>query len=407
MRIKYCRNCKSNKIKSVLRLGKISYTGKFPKKNQKIKKANIEIIICKSCKLVQLADNYNLKYLYGKDYGYRTGINKTMTDHMKKISNVLSKKVSLKKNDAVLDIASNDGTLLNFYNRDVITFGIDPILNKYKNNYKNINFKLPNFFEYNKIRKKFKNKFKIITALSVFYDLKNPNKFLKDLSNLITNDGIILIEFADLQSIIKKKMFDTFCHEHLEYYSTTVINMMLNKNNLKLIDVKENEINGSSKQFFIAKKNSIFKTNLKKIKHFLELEKKEKLNTVQTFYKLKKEIFFLKRKLLDKINTILKNKQKIHGYGASTKGNVLLQFFGIDNKKIKFISDRNPKKNNLYTPGTNIKIVNEKISRSKEPDYYLVLPWHFKNEILKREKTFLKKKTKFIFPLPNITVSTI
>ena len=308
MRIKYCRNCKSNKIKSVLRLGKISYTGKFPKKNQKIKKENIEIIICKSCKLVQLADNYNLKYLYGKDYGYRTGINKTMTDHMKKISNVLSKKVSLKKNDAVLDIASNDGTLLNFYNRDVITFGIDPILNKYKNNYKNINFKLPNFFEYNKIRKKFKNKFKIITALSVFYDLKNPNKFLKDLSNLITNDGIILIEFADLQSIIKKKMFDTFCHEHLEYYSTTVINMMLNKNNLKLIDVKENEINGSSKQFFIAKKNSIFKTNLKKIKHFLELEKKEKLNTVQTFYKLKKEIVFLKRKLLDKINTILKNK---------------------------------------------------------------------------------------------------
>ena len=198
MRIKYCRNCKSNKIKSVLRLGKISYTGKFPKKNQKIKKANIEIVICKSCKLVQLADNYNLKYLYGQDYCYRTGINKTMKDHMKKISNVLSKKVSLKKNDAVLDIASNDGTLLNFYNRDVITFGIDPILKKYKNNYKNINFKLPNFFEYNKIRKKFKNKFKIITALSVFYDLKNPNKFLKDLSNLITNDGIILIEFADL-----------------------------------------------------------------------------------------------------------------------------------------------------------------------------------------------------------------
>ena len=217
------------------------------------------------------------------------------------------------------------------------------------------------FFEYNKIRKKFKNKFKIITALSVFYDLKNPNKFLKDLSNLITNDGIILIEFADLQSIIKKKMFDTFCHEHLEYYSTTVINMMLNKNNLKLIDVKENEINGSSKQFFIAKKNSIFKTNLKKIKHFLELEKKEKLNTVQTFYKLKKEIVFLKRKLLDKINMILKNKQIIHGYGASTKGNVLLQFFGIDNKKIKFISDRNPKKNNLYT----ISSIDEKPSVAK------------------------------------------
>ena len=407
MKIKSCRNCRSRNLKSVFKLGKFSFTGKFPKKNQRIKKANIELVICKYCKLVQLADNYDLKYLYGQDYGYRTGINKTMTEHMRKITHQLSKRVGLKNNDAVLDIASNDGTLLNFYKKNIITFGVDPILNKYKNNYKDINFKLSDFFNYNKIRNKFKNKFKIITALSVFYDLKNPNKFLKDLSNLITNDGLILIEFADLQSIIKKKMFDTFCHEHLEYYSTTVINEMLIKNNLKLIDIKENDINGASKQFYIAKKNSVYKSNFKKIKYFLKLEKKEKLNTEHTFHVLKKEISSLKRKLLNKINIILKNKKKIHGYGASTKGNVLLQFFGIDNKKIELISDRNPKKNNLYTPGTNIRIVNEKISRSKKPDYYLVLPWHFKNEILKREKTLLKKRTKFIFPLPKITVSTI
>ena len=301
MKIKFCRNCKSRKLKSVFKLGKFSFTGKFPKKKQKIKKANIELMICKSCKLVQLADNYDLKYLYGQDYGYRTGINKTMTEHMRKIAYQLSKRVGLKNNDAVLDIASNDGTLLNFYEKNIITFGVDPILNKYKKNYKNINFKLPDFFKYNQIRKKFNNKFKVITALSVFYDLKNPNKFLKDLSNLITNDGLILIELADLQSIIKKKMFDTFCHEHLEYYSTTVINRMLNKNNLELIDIKENDINGASKQFYIAKKNSVYKSNFKKIKYFLKLEKREKLNTEHTFNVLKKEISSLKGKLLNKI----------------------------------------------------------------------------------------------------------
>ena len=151
MKIKFCRNCKSRKLKSVFKLGKFSFTGKFPKKKQKIKKANIELMICKSCKLVQLADNYDLKYLYGQDYGYRTGINKTMTEHMRKIAYQLSKRVGLKNNEAVLDIASNDGTLLNFYKKNIITFGVDPILNKYKKNYKNINFKLPDFFKYNQI----------------------------------------------------------------------------------------------------------------------------------------------------------------------------------------------------------------------------------------------------------------
>ena len=197
-------------------MGNLHFTGKFSSLRQKIKKKPITLKICKNCELVQLAHNYNLKYLYGPDYGYRTGINKTMLNHVKRVTELLSKKTVLRKNDLVLDIASNDGSLLNFYNKNIIKFGIDPILNKYKKNYKNIKYSIPNFFSANKIKSKTKKKFKIITALSVFYDAEDPNKFLSDVKDLLLPNGVFLVEFADLASILKFKMFDTICHEHID-----------------------------------------------------------------------------------------------------------------------------------------------------------------------------------------------
>ena len=146
MRIKQCRNCKSKKLITLFSLGNLCFTGKFSSLNDNIKKKPVTVVLCKSCELVQLAHNYDLKYLYGPDYGYRTGINKTMTDHVKKITQILAKKTSLKKNDLVLDIASNDGTLLNSYKKNIIKFGVDPILNKYKKNYKNIKYSISGFF---------------------------------------------------------------------------------------------------------------------------------------------------------------------------------------------------------------------------------------------------------------------
>ena len=212
--------------------------------------------MCKKCSLVQLAHNYNLKYLYGPDYGYRTGINRTMLNHVKKVTQTLTKKTSLNKNDLVLDIASNDGSLLNFYSKNVVKIGIDPILNKYKQNYRNIKYTIPNFFSAREVQKKTKRKFKIITALSVFYDAESPNKFLNDVKNLLMPDGVFLVEFADLASILKFKMFDTICHEHIEYYSSKVILNLASQNGLRVFDIKENKINGGSKQYFICLKNS-------------------------------------------------------------------------------------------------------------------------------------------------------
>ena len=406
MKITSCRNCKSKYFSKLFTLGKMCFTGKFPKNlTTNIPKVVISLIMCKSCKLVQLDRNFNPKYLYDTNYGYRTGINATMTQHVKGVVKESIKIVKLKKKDSVLDIASNDGTLLNFYKKNIFRVGIDPLIKKYKNQYKNINFGIQDFFSYKAIRKKKINKkFKIITALSMFYDLPNPNKFLEDAKKVLDKEGIIVLEHADLLSIIKNCQFDTICHEHLEYYSSRVIIELMNKNELRVFNLKANTINGGSMRYYICHKDSKYKNNNKKINKILSEEMKSKLDKANTFNDFFKLINVQKKKLLKITNKIIKKKETIHGYGASTKGNVLLQYFGINSNKISYIADRNPQKVNLYTPGTKIKIVSESFSRMCKPNYYLVLPWHFKKEIILREKKAIKDGSKFIFPLPKVKI---
>ena len=386
MKTKSCRNCKTSSLIDLFSLGKISFTGKFAKnKKINIKKTPLDLIICKKCKLVQLKHNYDLKYLYGPDYGYRTGINRTMSEHVKNVTKILEKKVNLKPGDYVLDIASNDGTLLNYYKKKYYTFGIDPLVKKYQANYKSINFKVPSFFSKKKILEVTKKKFKIITALAVFYDLENPNDFLSDVEKILDKDGIILIEFADILSMIKFNMFDAICHEHLMYLSSKIIFQMAKRNKLRVFDIKYNDINGGSAQYFICKNNSKFKNNTKNLNIALKKETRADIENIKIYKKFFKKIESIKYNLKKIINKIKKNNQSIHAYGASTKGNVLLQYFGIGNKDIDFVADRNPKKINYYTPGTKIKIISEKMSRDISPNFYLVLPWHFKKEILERD----------------------
>ena len=406
MKIKYCRNCNNNKFFNILSLGKMNFTGKFSKSFFcNIPSAHLNLLMCKKCKLVQLDKSFSQKYLYGNDYGYRTGINNTMTTHVEKTVKKCSALVKLKTNDHVLDIASNDATLLNVYNKNIITVGIDPLVNKYKRYYKKINHKIPNFFQIADIKKlNLKKKFKIITALSVFYDLRDPNKFIRDVRNILDEKGIFILEHADLLSIIKNNLFDTICHEHLEYYSSKIIIEMMYRNGLKVFDHEFNDINGGSSRYYICHQKMNYKIKQKKIKTLLLNERKFGLHSKKIFKIFFKKILNEKDKLQKLIKEIKNKKLIIHGYGASTKGNVLLQFYGIGNKDINYIADRNPLKYNLFTPGTKIKIISESYSRRLEPDYYLVLPWHFKKEILIIEKKIRQKGTKFIFPLPKVKI---
>ena len=401
-----CRNCKKKKFSNLFSLGKLSFTGKFANsKKDNIPSAEVTLVKCNNCHLVQLNKNFNPKFLYGKDYGYRTGLNSTMTNHVKSVALEGKKLSNLKNGESVLDIASNDGTLLNFYPQNITTVGIDPIIKKFPTYYKNINHKIGNFFTFQNVKKiGLKNKFKIITALSVFYDLKDPNKFIKDVKKLLDSEGVFILEFADLLSIIKNCLFDTICHEHLEYYSSKIIINMMKKNGLKVINITKNNINGGSMRYHIVHEQSFQKENIKKINSILAEEKKYKLESISTYKNFQKKINKLRIKLSNFIKQNINKGKIFHGYGASTKGNVLLQYFNISNIQINYIADRNPLKYGKYTPGTKIEIISEKKSRLKRPDFYLVLPWHFKEEIIKREKLTIKQGSKFIFPLPKFSI---
>ena len=223
------------------------------------------------------------------------------------------------------------------------------------------------------------------------------------MKKILHKDGVIIIEVADLYKTIKNNVFDTFCHEHLEYYSYQTINFLMKKNNLKIFDHEYHDINGGSSRFYVCHKEKKIKIS-KKINKILNMERKEKIFKNQTFKLFYKRIKNLKSEFKKLMNELKKNKKIVHGYGASTKGNILIQFYGLSDKEIPFIAERNKQKFNCYTPGSKIKIISESRSRYLKPDYYVVLPWHFKKEILLREKKIRKKGTKFIFPLPKLQI---
>ena len=400
-----CRICYSKSLNKVINLGYLAFTGKFWNKNKKVPKAPLELVQCKKCELVQLGHNFSRKFLYSKDYGYRSGINNTMRNHLLKIVRKINTLVELKKNDVVLDIASNDGTLLNSYkNKKIKKFGIDPTIIKFNKYYLDIDYKIANFFNKKLYFSKTKTKAKVITAISVFYDLPDPNKFLYDIKNILHKDGIFLIEQSDLYLMLKHNSVDTICHEHLEYYSVHVIKNLIKKHGLKIFYHEYNEINGGSSRFYICHNdNNKFKCFNFFLKKIIKRERKYGMFNNLAFKKFQIRIKKIGINLKKKLQFFKNNKKLVHGYGASTKGNVTLQYFNIGNY-LEYIADRNLEKCNLYTPGSNIKIISEKESRLMSPDYYFVLPWHFKNEILKREKNIIRKGTRFIFPFPKVSI---
>jgi len=404
-KIKYCRSCKSKKLYYLFSLGDHYFTGIFPQnKNTTVPKGKLTLLMCKNCSLVQLSENFNLNKMYGNNYGYRTGLNLSMVNHIKEKVNYLKNKFEINNEDLVLDIGSNDGTLLKFFNKNNL-IGIDPTISKFSKYYPKKIKKVANFFSKKNLDKILnKKKIKLITSIAMFYDLPDPISFAKDIYNILDDEGIWHLEQSYSGYMLKNLAYDTICHEHAEYYSLKSIKYIFDKSNLKIIDIKFNEINGGSFAISVAKKNSKRKTNKLIIKKILNYEKNNKINTISMYKNFFKKINNEKAKLI-KLLVNLNNKNKtIFGYGASTKGNVILQFCNLKDKQIKFICDVNKDKENCYTPGSKIKIINEKLAKKLKPDYYIVFPWHFKNFILKKEKLLIKNKTKFIFPLPKLRI---
>jgi len=404
-KIKNCRLCKSTKIRKLIDFGSIACSSTFPlKKNNYNKITPMVFCICGKCKLAQLLHNYNLKELYNDNYGYKSGINESMVKHLNGITSNIKKIVNFKKEDYVLDIGSNDATLLKTFNSSKLNYvGIDPTIKRFKKNYpkkfktKSTFFSKKQFFILSKGKKA-----KAITSIAVFYDIIDPGKFISDIKNILHEDGIYVMEQSYLPVLLKNNAYDSICHEHLTYFTLMQIKYLCEKNGLKIFKTSLNKIYGGSIQVFICNKEANFKVDFKSIKRCTDLEKKyvneKKLNH------FKKKIKSLSIKLNQTIKKIKQKKKSIHVCAASTKGNITLQYSKINNHQIDYASDRNQSKWTRKMPGSNIPIISEKTSRSLNPDYYLVLPWHFKKEFIKRENKFLTSGGKLIFPLPKIEI---
>jgi len=406
-----CRICGSKNLTSILNLGEQYFANYSSKSNDVVpfeEKLPLELIRCdrsldpKSCGLVQLRHTTPPNIMYDR-YFYRSGINQTMTNNLNEIVKQTILKIDLGSDDFVIDIGCNDGTLLQNYKQlSVKSIGFDPAKNMAEFSKQSGATIITEFFSSDEFIKNFGNyKAKIITSIAMFYDLENPNIFVEDIAKILHPDGIWVLELSYLPLMLSENAFDTIVHEHLEYYHFSVLEFLLSKHNLKVVDVYLNDINGGSFRVFVQHENKLI--NNESIKRISELQEKEEhlnLDTNQLFDTFINRVHTEKEKLITFIKNETSLGKKIHCYGASTKGNTLLQFYNLDKKLIQFIADRNPDKWGRRTIGTDIPIISEEESHSMNPDYYLILPWHFITEFTERENDYLKNGGKLIVPLP-------
>ena len=403
--IKKCRFCEKNRFENIIDLGNQPLSGVFPNIKSKDPPRNkLQLIRCVNCKLIQLKHTANIKKMYGSDYGYNSSLSKLMINHLRSEFNNLMNYAKSKSNISVLDIGSNDSTFLSFYEKNIFKLGVDPSGNRFLKNYKKNNAYLINdFFSYENISKKYPNKkFDIITSYAMFYDIDNPLSFCKDINKLLCRNGVWNLELSYLPLLIQNMTYDQICHEHLTYYDLTMLNKILSVSKLKILHVSFNEINGGSFNIICSKKNSKFKPNNKMLNNVINNEK-------LLLYESDLSSFALRVKNSAKVvksflNLLKETKKRVIGYGASTKGNIVLNYLKIDSKLLNFICDQNTFKLNKITPGSRIKIISKNKMRSMNCDYLFVLIWPFRKEVISQEIAYIKKGGKLIFPLPMLHI---
>ena len=392
-----CKNCKSRTLKKIIPIGKQPISSHFYKKKMyNLKNYSLDLYICNKCGLVQFKTLPKLDHMYGLNYGYRTSLSPLMINHIKQKYLKITKEIK-NKEIKILDIGCNDGTFLNFFSKKkkISLYGIDPSSEKFKKFHSNKINLIIDYFSKKKIINKYKKiKFDFITSFAMFYDIENPNSFCRDIKDLLNDDGKWILELSYFPSLLKKLTYDQICHEHVTYYTLTTFEKVIKKNGLKILDFNLNDINGGSIEITCCKKNSKHKTN--KLKIDIQKNFEKKINS-ESYNNFNRRIDNVKKTL----NLFLKNnKFNVIGYGASTKGNIVLNHCEIDNKHLNYICDANPFKFNRYTPGTNIKIISKEKMRKLKPKYLLVLIWSFRKEVIIQEKKFILNGGKLIFHLP-------
>ncbi|NLQ06211.1 class I SAM-dependent methyltransferase [Cylindrospermopsis raciborskii] len=405
--LKSCRISGSSNLVPVLNLGNQALTGVFPKnKDEGITVGPLELVWCPDSGLLQLRHSYDLTEMYGTNYGYRSGLNESMVKHLHNKVAYLNRLCPLVEGDIVLDIGSNDATLLSAYQTNGINrIGIDPTGIKFSQYYTNDIQLIPDFFTAEAYRSKFKDRdAKIITSIAMFYDLESPGDFVADIASILDVEGVWHFEQSYMPTMLRMNAYDTVCHEHLEYYSLHVVKKLVEQYDLKVIDVQMNAVNGGSFAVTVARQESNLKPNSTVIDWLLGQEDRLGLHTPRPYRDFEERVFRHRDDLVRLVRSLRADNKRIVGYGASTKGNVVLQFCGFDNRDIECIAEVNTDKFGSYTPGTHIPILSEAEVRAMQPDYMLVLPWHFRDSIIRREAEYLSSGGRLIFPMPEIEI---
>ncbi len=403
-----CRLCSNTQLLPVLSLGDQHFTGVFPKeKDEIVPKGRLDVVRCAggagSCGLVQLGHSFDNDQMYGATYGYRSGLNRSMVSHLEILAAESSKAASLRAGDIILDIGSNDGTLLSMFPKECVRVGVDPLYAKFKHFYDPTIIGLPAFFSAELVQRHFPGRtVKLITSIAMFYDLEDPLNFVIDVASVLSENGIWVFEQSYLPAMLDMLAYDTICHEHLEYYSLRQIRWLLDRAGLFISDVSFNGSNGGSFRVTAVKKRIALVP--RELESAIRREELAALGEAETYLLFASRVERHRTELKRVISGLAQSGKVVCGYGASTKGNVILQYCGFDANSIPYIADVNPEKFGSYTPGTRIPIISEIEARQRFPDYYLVLPWHFRDGILEKERALGNSATKLIFPLPCIEV---
>jgi len=338
-------------------------------------------------------------------YWYRSGTNSTMRNHLKNIAEQAASVIA-KPAARVLDIGCNDGTLLSYYPKEYEKYGIDPsdITREITKEYTVVQ----DIFPSTELTKKLGGQnYDVVTSIAMFYDLESPIEFAREIKNILSPEGIWIFEMSYMPTMLRMNSYDTICHEHLEYYSLAVVEYIMKMAGMKILNVELNNINGGSLRCYAGHVDNFLYKRDEYTQNIKKLRREEfdmELDTDKPYKNFQDRINLHKEELSSLLRKLKKEDKRIHIYGASTKGNTILQWCGIDRRIIDYAAERNPDKFGAFTLGTNIPIISEAESRDMKPDYYLVLPWHFREEFIEREKEILERGIGFIFPLPTIEI---
>jgi len=401
-----CRVSGSKTLVPILDLGEQALTGVFPRSaGEAVTTGPLRLVWCPDSGLLQLDHSYDLGEMYGDNYGYRSGLNQSMVRHLTQKVRELERSVDLKPGDTVLDIGSNDATSLKAYSVSGLQrVGIDPTGAKFRQYYPDDITLVPDFFSAAAFRHSNARPARIVTSIAMFYDLEDPVGFAREIEQILAPGGVWHFEQSYMPSMLRMTSYDTVCHEHLEYYSLGVVKRILDAAGMRPLDVKMNAVNGGSFAVTAVRANDPRRGSEAVVDWLLEQEERMGLGTPRPYRDFEERVYRHRSDLVRLLKTLAADGKKVLGYGASTKGNVLLQFCGLTPNEIVAIAEVNEDKFGAFTPGTHIPIISETQARAMRPDYFLVLPWHFKEGILQREAEFLAAGGRMIFPFPEIEI---